>query len=236
MVNVVTNAQKQIEGQNFDTRKNLLDYDDVLAKQRQIIYDHRDRILLADDITDMIHDYFKTAGMFLAKKAVMTGRDEGLISGESLKRLVEPAFMEPGTLPVSAYDEAPVEEAGEDLGESLYAIYLKRIAYHAGKARIYANSGYMGQGGVGFIELIHFLGECHDALIRVLCIERGEFHASHKEFLHFEGVVLRHFFSNDSLHFFLNSSIIDVYIIFVQYFFDFALWVLSVFFYQFHSH
>ena len=127
-VNVVTNAQKQIEGQNFDTRKNLLDYDDVLAKQRQIIYDHRDRILLADDITDMIHDYFKTAGMFLAKKAVMTGRDEGLISGESLKRLVEPAFMEPGTLPVSAYDEAPVEEAGEDLGESLYAIYLKKRA------------------------------------------------------------------------------------------------------------
>ena len=119
---------------------------------------------------------------------------------------------------------------------NLYAIYLQRIAYHAGKARIYANSGYMGQGGVGFIELIHFLGECHDALIRVLCIERGEFHASHKEFLHFEGVVLRHFFSNDSLHFFLNSSIIDVYIIFVQYFFDFALRVLSVFFYQFHSH
>ena len=128
LVNAVTNAQKQIEGQNFDTRKNLLDYDDVLAKQRQIIYDHRDRILLADDITDMIHDYFKTAGMFLAKKAVMTGRDEGLISGESLKRLVEPAFMEPGTLPVSAYDEAPVEEAGEDLGESLYAIYLKKRA------------------------------------------------------------------------------------------------------------
>jgi len=128
LVNVVTNAQKQIEGQNFDTRKNLLDYDDVLAKQRQIIYDHRDRILLADDITDLIHDYFKTAGMFLAKKAVMTGRDEGLISGESLKRLVEPAFMEPGTLPVSAYDEAPVEEAGEDLGESLYAIYLKKRA------------------------------------------------------------------------------------------------------------
>jgi preprotein translocase subunit SecA len=40
LVNAVTNAQKQIEGQNFDVRKNLLDYDDVLAKQRQIIYDH----------------------------------------------------------------------------------------------------------------------------------------------------------------------------------------------------
>ena len=45
LVNAVTNAQKQIEGQNFDIRKNLLDYDDVLAKQRQIIYDHRDKIM-----------------------------------------------------------------------------------------------------------------------------------------------------------------------------------------------
>src|SRR5574344_2079419 len=58
LVNAVTNAQKQIEGQNFDVRKNLLDYDDVLAKQRQIIYDHRDRIMMADDISELIHGYF----------------------------------------------------------------------------------------------------------------------------------------------------------------------------------
>ena len=128
LVNAVTNAQKQIEGQNFDTRKNLLDYDDVLAKQRQIIYDHRDRILFADDIEDMIHDNFKAAGAYLAKRAVMNGRDDGLVSGESLRKLVEPAFMPEGTFPANAYDEAPVEEAGEDLGEALYGLYLKKRA------------------------------------------------------------------------------------------------------------
>ena|GEM_PF-189306 len=124
--NVVTNAQKQIEGRNFDTRKNLLDYDDVLAKQRQIIYTRRDNIMLAGDITDMVHNFFIETGKSLAKKAVMQGRDEGLVNGEELRRLVEPSFVEEGSFPYKSYDEAPVEEAGEDLGEFLYLRYLER--------------------------------------------------------------------------------------------------------------
>ena len=123
---VVTNAQKQIEGRNFDTRKNLLDYDDVLAKQRQIIYDRRDRIMLAGDINDLVHSFFADTGKFLAKKATVPGRDEGLISGEALKKLVEPAFVPVGDFPARAYDEASVEEGGEDLGEYLYSAYLKK--------------------------------------------------------------------------------------------------------------
>ena len=124
--NVVTNAQKQIEGRNFDTRKNLLDYDDVLAKQRQIIYDRRDSILLAKDIEDMIHDFFAETGFFLAKKATQKGKDDGLIDAEALRKLVEPAFVPEGSFPYKAYDEAPVDEGGADLGEFLYGRYLQR--------------------------------------------------------------------------------------------------------------
>ena len=124
--NVVTNAQKQIEGRNFDTRKNLLDYDDVLAKQRQIIYTRRDNIMLSGDISEMVHNFFVETGKSLAKKAVMTGRDEGLINAEELKRLVEPSFVDEGTFPYKAYEEATVEEGGEDLGEFLYQRYLER--------------------------------------------------------------------------------------------------------------
>ena len=123
---VVTNAQKQIEGRNFDTRKNLLDYDDVLAKQRQIIYNRRDSIILAQDIGDLIHSYFEETGKYLAKRATVSGRDDGLIVGESLKKLVEPSFVPEGAFPARAYDEATVEEGGEDLGEFLYQQYLKR--------------------------------------------------------------------------------------------------------------
>ena len=52
---VITSAQKRIEGQNFDTRKSLLEYDDVLAKQRQIVYDKRDRIIEGKDIHDITY-------------------------------------------------------------------------------------------------------------------------------------------------------------------------------------
>ncbi len=124
--NAITNAQKQIEGRNFDTRKNLLDYDDVLAKQRQIVYTKRDNIMLAGDITELVHSFFQETGNFLAKKATNAGRDEGLISGEALRKLVEPAFVPEGSFPAKAYDEASVEEGGEDLGEFLYSSYLRK--------------------------------------------------------------------------------------------------------------
>jgi len=135
LTNAVTNAQKQIEGRNFDTRKNLKDYDDVLARQRDIIYKRRDSILLAGDIVDLIHDFFKTTGLYLAKKAVDTTNAEGIISGEALKKLVEPRFLPEGSINAAAYDGAAFEEAGEDLGEALYASYLaKRKTWPAADA------------------------------------------------------------------------------------------------------
>ena len=126
LTNAVTNAQKQIEGKNFDIRKNLKDYDDVLAKQRDIIYKKRDAILMADDIVDLIHDFFLTAGGELAKKAVDKSANDEVIVGTMLKRLVEPRFLPEGSINVQAYDGAPFEEAGEDLGEMLYAAYLEK--------------------------------------------------------------------------------------------------------------
>jgi len=124
--NAVTNAQKQIEGKNFDIRKNLKDYDDVLAKQRDIIYKKRDAILMAEDIVNLIHDFYKSCGGYLAKKAVDANSAEGLVSGEQLTKLVEPRFLPEGEINASAYDGAPIEEAGEDLGELLYANYLEK--------------------------------------------------------------------------------------------------------------
>ena len=128
LTNAVTNAQKQIEGKNFDTRKNLLDYDDVLAKQRQIVYDKRDRILYAEDITELIRNAFMGAGRFLAHAALDPTNNDGTIAGEYLRRIVEPRFLPEGSLNVSAYDGAPEEEAAEDLGETLYAYYLEKRA------------------------------------------------------------------------------------------------------------
>ncbi len=52
-------AQKKVEGFNFDRRKGLLDYDNVISKQREIIYERRNEILDKDSIRDRVLETFK---------------------------------------------------------------------------------------------------------------------------------------------------------------------------------
>ena len=115
ITNVITSAQKKIEGQNFDTRKSLLEYDDVLAKQRQIVYDKRDRIIEGRNIDDIMEDIFKTTGDFLAKKGVPADSNDDLVSGELLVKQVEPRFLPAGTIKPNLYDDASVDDIGPDL-------------------------------------------------------------------------------------------------------------------------
>jgi preprotein translocase subunit SecA len=56
----IENAQKRVEGQNFDIRKHLLDYDDVMNRQRKVIYEQRKKVLRGDnlwtDIEEMVDE------------------------------------------------------------------------------------------------------------------------------------------------------------------------------------
>jgi preprotein translocase subunit SecA len=52
----IENAQKKVEGHNFDIRKNLIDYDNVMNKQRELIYSYRKRILQICDISEIKED------------------------------------------------------------------------------------------------------------------------------------------------------------------------------------
>ncbi len=54
VTNAIEKAQRKVEGRNFDIRKNLLEYDDVSNDQRQVIYQQRDELMAADDISDMV--------------------------------------------------------------------------------------------------------------------------------------------------------------------------------------
>ncbi|MGO3497182.1 MAG: preprotein translocase subunit SecA, partial [Staphylococcus equorum] len=52
----VESAQKRVEGNNFDARKRVLEYDDVLRKQRDIIYGERNRIIDNDESGDLVNE------------------------------------------------------------------------------------------------------------------------------------------------------------------------------------
>jgi preprotein translocase subunit SecA len=51
----IENAQRKVEGHNFDIRKQLLDYDDVANDQRKVIYEQRNEIMATEDISDTIN-------------------------------------------------------------------------------------------------------------------------------------------------------------------------------------
>ncbi len=50
----IENAQTKVEGRNFDVRKEILAYDDVANDQRKVIYEHRNELMAAEDISEMI--------------------------------------------------------------------------------------------------------------------------------------------------------------------------------------
>jgi len=52
----IENAQRKVEGRNFDIRKNLLEYDDVANDQRKVIYRQRDELMETDDISETIDE------------------------------------------------------------------------------------------------------------------------------------------------------------------------------------
>lgn len=127
LMNAITGAQKRIEGQNFDIRKNVLDYDNVLAKQRSVMYRKRDAILMASDVTDIINEAFTNAGNSFAMRAINPDDRTKAIDGEKLKKLLEPIFLAEGTINAKAFSESPAEEVAEDVTVLLIERYKQAI-------------------------------------------------------------------------------------------------------------
>ena len=76
----VETAQKRVEGNNFDIRKNLLQYDDVMNNQREIIYDKRNKILDDESIHEMVLSTFRhhiedLVNSHLAPEGLLTEED-----------------------------------------------------------------------------------------------------------------------------------------------------------------
>ncbi|MFD1707507.1 preprotein translocase subunit SecA [Siminovitchia sediminis] len=56
----VESAQKRVEGNNFDARKQLLQYDDVLRQQREIIYKQRDEVMSSEDLRPVVENMIQS--------------------------------------------------------------------------------------------------------------------------------------------------------------------------------
>ena len=82
----VESAQKRVEGNNYDTRKTLLEYDDVIRRQREVVYEQRQELLKSKDLTDTVLNMFQSAISRFVDRQFMTDTGEGLAEGEYLTK------------------------------------------------------------------------------------------------------------------------------------------------------
>ncbi len=72
----IENAQRKVEGHNFDIRKQLLEYDDVAGDQRKVVYEQRNELMSSDDVSDAIESM---------REDVLTGVIDSYIPPQSLE-------------------------------------------------------------------------------------------------------------------------------------------------------
>ena len=83
----ILRAQKQIEGDNFDQRKNVLQYDEVMRKQREVIYAQRREILFKESIEETIFTMIEQTLSSIIDEHTIIGRDRTIESEELFKEL-----------------------------------------------------------------------------------------------------------------------------------------------------
>ena len=88
-------SQKKVESYNFDARKSLLDYDNVLNKQREVIYAERDKILSGIDLKDEVHAFIAEQAETTAQQVVQASRSDDGDLGKEYNDLVTEAFGRP---------------------------------------------------------------------------------------------------------------------------------------------
>ena len=90
----IESAQKRVEGQHFDVRKALLEYDDVLRKQRETIYEQRDEILEQENVHDIVNGMFdRYATSLVASHTMVDGRDE-IVDYDGIREALETLNMQ----------------------------------------------------------------------------------------------------------------------------------------------
>ena len=123
----IENAQKKVEAYNFSIRKNLLDYDNVLDKQREVIYKERDRILKGDSIHDEILQMIRD----VVDKIVSSYYNEDVGMDEEQAKALEKAlsqlFNRKVTLDYEAVENMRKEELLQEMEELAINLYEEKI-------------------------------------------------------------------------------------------------------------
>src|SRR5438132_5930474 len=118
----IENAQQKVEGYDFDIRKHVVEYDDVLNRQRDVIYGDRDRVLFEENLKPLIMEWVEETLVALTEDALGGDRREWDL--EALRQQVERIFPMPENF---SWDDVERltdrEEVGDHLMELAEAAY-----------------------------------------------------------------------------------------------------------------
>ena len=89
----IESAQKRVEGQNFDSRKHILEYDDVMRQQREIMYKERDDIMSEENLSDIIKGMFNQAIEMTVKQYTKNDGKNDVIDVEGVVDFVAKNYM-----------------------------------------------------------------------------------------------------------------------------------------------
>jgi preprotein translocase subunit SecA len=152
----VENAQRRVEGQNFDIRKHLLEYDDVMNDQRLAIYKLRRRVIGADvpETKEMVLDLVEDAIIELVGRACpeRTHFDEWDIG--ALEEMMKEQFNAEVQLDVSQLEDLTREELQVKLFDSIDSVIKQ-------KEELYTSEAFLGVSRVIYLQTIDALWKEH---------------------------------------------------------------------------
>ena len=123
--NAIESAQSKVEGRNFQSRKYTLDYDDVMNRQREIIYDQRRKVLDGENLKSSIQAMIRDSVARSVQSMVGEHNYLDTWQAEEIVKRWEKVFLQPGemTFTPEDLDKLTPKELIEQLQEKAMAVY-----------------------------------------------------------------------------------------------------------------
>ncbi len=118
----IENAQAKVEGHNFDIRKQILEYDDVMNQQREVIYRQRREALSGDDLKSAVEDMVSD----LADEIAYANAGDANQNEDRNPRAISNAVFEVFTFRLSASDDELNQMEAQELGDLIYKEALEK--------------------------------------------------------------------------------------------------------------
>ena len=121
----IETAQRRVEGQNFESRKHLLEYDNVMNRQREVIYEQRRRILEGVELQAVVEDMIEA----VADELVAASTPKEIAPQEwDLKGMAEAFAKQFGLAQAPAFSSTDREPLYEEVSRALQETYRQKVA------------------------------------------------------------------------------------------------------------